>query len=94
MTALNLEVNSTFHTETRRHWVDEMTVALTWMDTAQSRQLSSWLARSADAPGANSYVDGLGIGFIVRDNEYFKETMGGIDAGCARSKANITACAP
>ena len=70
VTTLYLSVTARYRTETRSRWVDEMAVVLTWVDTQQGRNLSSWLAHSADAPGADSYVDGLPISFLVRADEY------------------------
>ena len=91
---LYLSVEATHRTQTRSHWVDEMAVVLTWLDTEQGRSLSSWLAKSADAPGANSYVDELPISFSVRADEYVKETFGGVTAECGRSVNDISSCAP
>jgi hypothetical protein len=91
---LYLSVEATHRTQTRSHWVDEMAVVLTWLDTEQGRSLSSWLAKSADAPGADSYVDELPISFSVRADEYVKETFGGVTAECGRSVNDISSCAP
>ena len=71
-----------------------MAVVLTWLGTEQGRDLSSWLAQSADAPGAESYVDGLPISFFVRADEYTKETFGGVAAECAPYVNDISSCAP
>lgn len=94
VTSLNLDVGSTFRTQTRSHWVQAMTQALSWVDSDQGRRLSTWLARSADAPGADGYVDGLSVSFLVRADEYGKETFGGIAAECARSMDDISGCGP
>jgi hypothetical protein len=40
-------------------------VVVSWLGTDQGRQLSSWLAGNADAPGARGYVDGLPVYFLV-----------------------------
>ena len=71
-----------------------MAVVLTWLDTEQGRSLSSWLAKSADAPGADSYVDVPPISFSVRADEYVKETFGGVTAECGRSVNEISSGAP
>ena len=92
VTTVDLSVTATYHNRTRSHWVDEMAVVLTWVDTEQGRNLSSWLAQSADAPGADSYVDGLRIYFLVRADEYTKETFGGVAAECGRSVDDISSC--
>jgi hypothetical protein len=94
VTALTLDVTATYRTQTRSHWVDEMSVVLTWLDTAHGRNLLSWLAQSADAPGADSYVDGLHISFLVRADEYTKETFGGVLAECGRVVTDISSCEP
>ena len=94
VTTLDLSVTATYHYRTRSHWVGEMAVVLTWVDTEQGRNLSSWLAGSAGAPGADSYVDGLRIFFKVRANEYTKETFGGVAAECAPSVDDISSCEP
>jgi hypothetical protein len=94
VTTLDLSVTAAYRTRTRSHWVDEMTVVLTWVETEQGHSLSSWLARSADAPGADSYVDGLPIYFLVRANEYTKETFGGVSAECGRTVDDISRCEP
>ena len=94
MTTLSLDVTARHRTQTRSRWVDEMSVVLTWLGTAQGRNLSSWLARSADAPGADSYVDGLHISFLVRADEYTKETFGGVLAECGRVVNDISSCEP
>ena len=94
VTTLDLSVTATYHNRTRSHWIDEMAVVLTWVDTEQGRNLSSWLAGSADAPGADSYVDGLRISFKVRADEYTKETFGGVTAECAPSVDDISHCEP
>ena len=94
VTTLDLSVTAAYRTRTRSHWVDEMTVVLTWVETEQGQSLSSWLARSADAPGADSYVDGLPIYFLVRANEYTKETFGGVSAECGRTVDDISRCEP
>jgi hypothetical protein len=91
---LYLSVTATHRNQTRSHWVDEMAVVLTWLDTEQGRHLSSWLDQSADAPGADSYVDELHISFSVRADEYVKETFGGVAAECGRSVDDISSCAP
>jgi hypothetical protein len=94
VTTLYLSVTARYRTETRSRWVDEMAVVLTWVDTEQGRNLSSWLAQSADAPGADSYVDGLPISFLVRADEYTKETFGGVVAECGRLVNDISRCEP
>jgi hypothetical protein len=94
VTTLSLSVTASHRTQTRSRWVDEMSVVLTWVDTDQGRNLSSWLAQSADAPGADSYVDGLHISFLVRADEYTKETFGGVLAECGRSVDDISSCEP
>ena len=94
VTTLYLSVSATHRTQTRSHWVDEMAVVLTWLDTQQGHDISSWLAQSADAPGANSYVDGLPISFLVRADEYTKETFGGVTAECAPYVNDISSCEP
>jgi hypothetical protein len=91
---LYLSVTTSHRSQTRSRWVDEMAVVLTWVDTEQSRNLSSWLARSADAPGADSYIDGLHISFLVRADEYTKETFGGVLAECGRYVDDISSCEP
>jgi hypothetical protein len=92
VTTLYLSVTARYRTETRSRWVDEMAAALTWVDT--ERNLSSWLARSADAPGADSYVYGLPISFLVRAEGYTKETFGGVVAECGRLGNDISGCEP
>ena len=94
VTSLYLSVTASHRTQTSSRWVDEMAVVLTWADTEQGRNLSSWLARSADAPGADSYVDGLHISFLVRPDEYTKETFGGVVAECGRVIDDISSCEP
>jgi hypothetical protein len=95
LTTLSLSVSARYRTETRSRWVDEMAVVLSWVDSEQSRNLSSWLALSAHAPGADSYVDGLPISFFVRADEYnTKETFGGVVAECARVVDEISRCEP
>jgi len=94
VTTLYLSVAASYHNRTRSNWVDEMAVVLTWLDTEQGRTLSSWLAQSADAPGADSYVDGLPISFLVRADEYTKETFGGVTSECGRNIEDISSCEP
>ena len=94
VTTLDLSVTATYHNRTRSHWVDEMAVVLTWVETEQGRNLASWLVASADAPGAEGYGDGLRIFFLVRADEYTKETFGGVAAECARSVDDISNCEP
>ena len=50
--------------------------------------------QSADAPGAEGYVGGLHISFLVRADEYTKETFGGVLAECGRSVDDISSCEP
>ena len=52
---------------TRARWVAVMDQTLGWVDTAQTRSVRTWLAASADAPGAQAYVDGLPVSFHIRD---------------------------
>ena len=94
MTTVYLSVTATYRTRTRSHWVEEMAIVLTWIDTAQGRNLSSWLAGSANAPGADAYVDGLRISFFVRADTWTKETFGEIAAECGRNIDDITTCDP
>lgn len=94
VTSLDLEVSSTYRTQTRSHWVQAMTQALGWVDTGQGRRLSAWLRSSGDAPGAEGYVDGLAVSFLVRSGEWGKETLGGVFAECGRSVDDITGCEP
>lgn len=94
LTTLSLSVTAAYRTRTRSHWVDEMAVVLTWVDAEQGHSLSAWLAGSADAPGAESYVDGLPIYFLVRADEYTKETLGGVSAECGRTVDDISPCEP
>lgn len=94
LATLDLEVLSAYRTQTRRLWLDEMTVVVSWLGTDQGRQLSSWLAGNADAPGARSYVDGLPVYFLVRADEYTKETFGGVAPECGRIVNNIFGCSP
>jgi hypothetical protein len=94
LTTLYLSVTARNRTETRSRWVDEMATVLGWVDTEQGDNLSSWLAHSADAPGADSYVDGLPISFLVRADEYTKETFGGVVAECGRLVNDISGCEP
>jgi len=91
---LDLEVLSAYRTQTRPQWLDEMTVVVSWLGTDQGRQLSSWLAGNADAPGARSYVAGLPVSFLVRADEYTKETFGGVAPECGRDVNNISGCSP
>ena len=88
-----LSVTASHRTQTRSRWVDEMGVVLTWVGTEQGRNLPSWLARSADAPGAEGSVAGLHISFLVRADEYTKETFGGVVAECGRA-GDIAGCQP
>jgi hypothetical protein len=92
LTTLYLSVTARYRTQTRSRWVGEMAAVLSWVDTEQGRNLSSWLARSADAPGADSYVDGLPISFLVRAEGYTKETFGGVVAECGRLVNDISGC--
>lgn len=94
VSALSLSVTASYRTRTRSRWVDEMTVVLTGMDTEQGRRLAVWLAQSADAPGADGYVDGLPISFLVRADEYTKETFGGVTPECGRYIDDISRCEP
>jgi hypothetical protein len=93
-TSVILSVTSDYRTATRDRWVRVMDQTLAWVDTAQTRSVRSWLAASADAPGAQSYVDGLPVSFHIRVDEYTKETFGGILAECAPTIDDITACSP
>lgn len=93
-TEVYLSVRSVYHRQTRREWIRRMTDVLGWVDTGQTRQLRAWLGASADAPGGECYVDGLGISFLVRDDTYEKETFGVIRAECATSIEDISACEP
>ena len=93
-TSVNLSIGSDYRTATRARWVTVMSQTLGWVDTAQTRSVRTWLAASADAPGAHVYVDGLPFSFHIRDDEYTKETFGGILAECAPTVDDITACAP
>lgn len=94
LATLDLEVLSTYRTQTRGQWLAEMTVVVSWLGTDQGRQLSSWLAENVDAPGARSYVDGLPVYFLVRSDEYTKETFGGVAPECGRVVDNISGCSP
>jgi len=94
VTTIYLSVSATYRTQTRHHWVDEMAVVLTWIDTAQGRRLSSWLAASANAPGADAYVVGLRVSFFVRADEWTKETFGDIAADCGHTIDDISTCDP
>jgi hypothetical protein len=94
LATLDLEVLSAYRTQTRRQWLDEMTVVVSWLGTDQGRQLSSWLAGNADAPGARGYVAGLPVYFLVRADEYTKETFGGVAPECGRIFNNISGCSP
>lgn len=94
LTTLDLEVLSVYRNQTRRHWLDEMTVVVSWLGTDQGRRLSSWLDGNADAPGAKGYVAGLPVYFLVRANEYTKETFGGVAPECGRTVDNISGCSP
>ena len=58
------------------------------------RELRDWLAASADAPGAEGYVDGLPISFLVRNDAWEKETFGVVRAECASSADDISGCEP
>ena len=69
-------------------------MVVSWLGTDQGRQLSSWLAGNADAPGARSYVAGLPVYFLVRADEYTKETFGGVAPECGRIVNNISGCSP
>ncbi|HEX8488810.1 MAG TPA: hypothetical protein VF642_09730 [Propionibacteriaceae bacterium] len=91
---VDLDVVSTFRTRTRTAWLDDLSALLTSLDTEQSRGLVAWLSRSRDAPGARSWVEGLGVGFQVRDREYQKETMGGVSAVCPWKVDDLSPCAP
>ncbi|WP_375432236.1 hypothetical protein [uncultured Friedmanniella sp.] len=93
-TSVHLSVTSTLHIRTRSHWVQTMTETLGWVDTQQTRDLQAWLSASADAPGADSYVDGLRVSFLVRHGEWTKETFGGISTECAPTVDDISACDP
>ena len=85
---------STFRTRTRTAWIGDLSALLTSLDTEQGHSLVAWLARSAEAPGARSWVGGLGVGFQVRDREYQKETMGGVSGVCDWTLDDISSCAP
>jgi len=91
---VELSITSDYRTATRARWVELMDQTLGWVDTAQTRSVRTWLAASADAPGAQAYVDGLPISFHTRIDEYTKETFGGISAECAPTVDDITACGP
>ena len=95
LATLDLEVLSAYRTQTRRQWLDEMTVVVSWLGTDQGRQLSSWLAGNADAPGARGYVAGLPVYFLVHADEYTKETFGRVAPECAWRTVNIISdCSP
>lgn len=91
--SLYLNISSTYHTGTRRRWVQEMEVVLSWVETDQGRMLRSWLAQSASAPGGIAYVAGLRVSFLVRTGEYTKETFGAITADCYQQSGDVTGCA-
>lgn len=93
-TSVSLSVSSIYHTRTRRHWIQTMTETMGWVDTDQTRAVRTWLADSADAPGADGYVDGLPISFLVRTDTRDKETFGGIAAECAANIDDISSCDP
>lgn len=93
-TSVYLSVSSTYHTRTRDHWLEEMGRALGWVDTGQTRSVRTWLADSVDAPGAEGYVDGLPVTFLVRHDAWTKETFGGIAAECAVSIDDLSGCGP
>ena len=95
LATLDLEVLSAYRTQTRHQWLDEMTVVVSWLGTDQGRQLSSWLAGDADAPGARGYVAGLPVYFLVHADEYTKETFGRVAPECAWRTVNIISdCSP
>lgn len=71
-----------------------MRTVLRGVDTDQARNLATWLERSADAPGASTYIDGLPISFLARHEQGTKETFGGISAECGRMVDDISSCTP
>lgn len=91
-TSVALDISSAYRTHTRERWVAVMGETLAWIDTAQTRSVRSWLAASADAPGAQAYVDGLPVSFHIRDDEYTKETFGGISVDCSPTFDDTIAC--
>lgn len=91
-TKVYLSVSSTYHRQTRSHWISAMDQVMSWIDTDQTRAVRVWLAASRDAPGAYSYVDGLPISFVVRTDTYEKETFGVIKADCATSIEDLSSC--
>jgi len=93
-TSVDLSITSDYRTATRDRWVTVMDETVRGVDAAQTRSVRTWLAASADAPGARAYVDGLPVSFHIRDDEYTKETFGGILAECAPTVDDITACGP
>jgi len=92
ITTLYLSVSSSYHTRTRAHWVEAMQQALGWVETEQTVALRRWLTDSAEAPGADGYVDGLRFSFLTRNDEWTKETFGGLSPDCATTVHAISDC--
>lgn len=93
-TSVYLSVTATYQRRTRSLWLRTMDEVLGWVDTGQTRAVRGWLAGSADAPGADGYVGGLHVSFLVRDDAWTKETFGGISTECARFVEDISGCDP
>lgn len=93
-TSLQLSVSATYQRHTRGRWVGTMGEALGWVDTDQTRALRAWLAASSEAPGGDTYVGGLRLSFLVRDDTYGKETFGGVSADCAPTVDDLSSCEP
>lgn len=91
-TEIYLSVTSTYHRQTRAHWIEAMSEVVGWADTGQTKALRAWLDSSQDAPGATAYVDGLPIYFLVRNDTYTKETFGGLRADCATRIEDLSSC--
>jgi hypothetical protein len=91
--SLYLSVTSTYHTRTRSHWVEELGVVLSGVETDQGRMLESWVRQSAYAPGGSAYVAGLHISFLVRIGEYTKETVGSVTSDCYQLAGDLSRCA-
>lgn len=87
-----LSVTSTYHRQTRTHWIKAMSEVVGWADTDQTQAVRAWLDASREAPGADAYVEGHPIYFLVRNDTYTKETFGGLRADCATSIEDLSSC--
>ena len=93
-TSVDLSVTSDYRTATRARWVELMDQTLGWVDTAQTRSVRTWLAASADAPGAQAYVDGLPSPSTPASTSTPRRTFGGISAEAPRQSTTSPPAPP